>query len=270
MSGSLTYTILGCGSSGGVPRADGNWGACNPADPRNWRTRCSLLVRRDAVEKAGEETTVVIDTSPDFRLQMAGARATRLDAVLYTHDHADQTHGIDDIRVFAGRMRRRAPCFMDPPTHEALTTRFRYIFEGEHGYPAIAEAHPIPPHGERWSVEGPSGDVPIVTFDQIHGPIRSVGYRIGDAAYSADISGLDETGFAALEGVRLWVLDALRWTPHPTHLNVETALSWIERVRPERAVLTNLHVDLDYAELAARLPAGVEPAYDGLSVTLPL
>lgn len=270
MTGSLTYTILGCASSGGVPRADGNWGACDPTNPRNRRTRCSMLVRRGPDTDGGEATTVVVDTSPDFRLQMADARATRLDAVLYTHDHADQTHGIDDIRIFAGRMRRRAPCYMDQATHDALTSRFRYIFEGEHGYPAIADARLIPPHGERWSVEGPSGPVPIVTFDQAHGPIRSVGYRIGDAAYSSDVSGMDDAAFAALDGIRLWVIDALRWTPHPTHLNVDTAIAWIERVRPERAVLTNLHVDLDYAELAARLPDGVEPAYDGLSITLPV
>lgn len=268
MSGRLRYTILGCASSGGVPRADGNWGACDPADPRNARSRCSMLVRRAAPEKEGEETTVVVDTSPDFRLQMTRAEARRLDAVLYTHDHADQTHGIDDIRVFAGRMRRRVACHMDQATHDILTSRFRYVFEGEHGYPAIADARLIPPHGEAWSVEGPSGSIPVVTFDQAHGPIRSVGYRIGDAAYSADISGLDDAGFAALDGIRLWVLDALRWTPHPTHLNVETALKWVERVKPERAVLTNLHVDLDYATLAAQLPAGVEPAYDGLEIEL--
>jgi len=227
-----------------------------------------MLVRRAAPEKEGEETTVVVDTSPDFRLQMTRAEARRLDAVLYTHDHADQTHGIDDIRVFAGRMRRRVACHMDQATHDILTSRFRYVFEGEHGYPAIADARLIPPHGEAWSVEGPSGSIPVVTFDQAHGPIRSVGYRIGDAAYSADISGLDDAGFAALDGIRLWVLDALRWTPHPTHLNVETALKWVERVKPERAVLTNLHVDLDYATLAAQLPAGVEPAYDGLEIEL--
>lgn len=268
MSGALTYTVLGCASSGGVPRADGNWGACDPENPRNTRSRCSLLVRRPATGDQAEETTVVIDTSPDFRLQMAAAGARRIDAVLFTHDHADQTHGIDDLRIFAGRMRRRAPCFMDEATHDALTTRFRYIFEGEHGYPAIAEAHRIAPHGQPWSIDGPSGAIPVVTFDQAHGPIRSVGYRIGDAAYSADVSGLDDAGFAVLKGIRLWILDALRWTPHPTHLNVETALKWIERVKPERAVLTNLHVDLDYDELAAQLPAGVEPAYDGLSITL--
>ena len=270
MSGSLTFTILGCGSSGGVPRADGNWGACKPSDPRNWRTRCSMLVRRDRVNAEGEETSVVVDTSPDFRLQMAGAQATRIDAVLYTHDHADQTHGIDDIRIFAGRMRQRAPCFMDDYTHALLTRRFAYIFEGGLGYPAIAEPRVIPPHGELWGIDGPSGAIPVVTFEQVHGPIKSVGYRIGDAAYSSDVSSIDAAGFEALAGVKLWIVDALRWAPHPTHANVETALEWIARVAPERAILTNLHIDLDYSDLAGRLPPGVEPAYDGLSVTLPL
>ncbi len=265
---SLTYTILGCGSSGGVPRADGAWGVCDPANPRNRRSRCSMLVRRDGVKVEDEVTTVVLDTSPDFRLQMASAGATRLDAVLYTHDHADQTHGIDDIRVFAGRMRRRAPCFMDAYTHELLTRRFGYIFEGGLGYPAIAEPRLIPPHGEVWSIGGPSGAIPVVTFEQVHGPIKSVGYRIGDAAYSSDVSDLDEAAFEALKGVRLWVVDALRWTPHPTHANVDKALEWIARVGPERAILTNLHVDLDYADLKSKLPNGIEPAYDGLSITL--
>ncbi len=265
---SLTYTILGCGSSGGVPRADGAWGACDPTEPRNRRSRCSMLVRRDRANVEDEETTVVIDTSPDFRLQMAGAKATRLDAVLFTHDHADQTHGIDDIRVFAVRTRRRTPCFMDRETHDLLTRRFSYIFEGGLGYPAIAEPRLIPPHGEAWSIDGPSGAIPVVTFEQAHGPIKSVGYRIGDAAYSSDVSDLDETGFDALKGVRLWIVDALRWTPHPTHANVEKALKWIARVAPERAVLTNLHIDLDYADLKGKLPPGVEPAYDGMSITL--
>jgi phosphoribosyl 1,2-cyclic phosphate phosphodiesterase len=269
LSDVLTYTVLGCGSSGGVPRADGNWGACDPADPRNRRTRCSLLVRREVEETEAEATTVAIDTSPDFRLQMAGAGATRLDAVLYTHDHADQTHGIDDIRVFAGRMRRRVPCFMDGYTHDLLTRRFDYVFEGGMGYPAIAEPRLIPPHGRAWSVDGPSGPIPVVTFEQLHGPIKSVGYRIGDAAYSGDVSNLDEAAFAALAGVRLWIVDGLRWAPHPTHADVGKALEWIARVQPERAVLTNMHIDLDYAELASKLPAGVEPAFDGLTISLP-
>lgn len=262
----LEFTILGCGSSGGVPRIDGDWGACDPAEPKNRRRRCSLLARRLG---EGEATTVVVDTSPDFREQMLSAGVERLDAVLYTHDHADQVHGIDDFRVYAIRERRRVPCWMDEATHGVLGSRFHYIFNGEQGYPAIAEAKLIPPHGEPWSVEGPGGPLPVVTFDQAHGPIRSVGYRIGDLAYSSDLSDLPEESFAILEGVKVWIVDALRWAPHPTHASVDQALAWIERVRPERAILTNLHIDLDYNDLAARLPTGVEPAYDGLRLVLP-
>lgn len=262
----LEFTILGCGSSGGVPRIDGDWGACDPAEPKNRRRRCSLLARRLG---EGEATTVVVDTSPDFREQMLSAGVKRLDAVLYTHDHADQVHGIDDFRVYAIRERRRVRCWMDEATHRVLGSRFHYIFNGEQGYPAIAEAKLIPPHGEPWSVEGPGGPLPVVTFDQAHGPIRSVGYRIGDLAYSSDLSDLPEESFAILEGVKVWIVDALRWAPHPTHASVDQALAWIERVRPERAILTNLHIDLDYNDLAARLPTGVEPAYDGLRLVLP-
>jgi phosphoribosyl 1,2-cyclic phosphate phosphodiesterase len=266
----LEVTILGCGSSGGVPRADGNWGLCDPADPRNRRSRCSALIRRTAETPSEEWTSVVVDTAPDFRVQTSSAGLSRVDAVLYTHDHADQTHGIDDLRVFAMRMHRRVPCFMDAWTHQQLTTRFDYVFEGEMGYPAICEAHEIPAHGTAWSVDGPSGAIPVVTFDQEHGPIRSVGYRFGDVAYSSDISGLPADAMGALTGLKLWIVDALRWTPHPTHAHVERALAWIAELKPERAILTNLHVDLDYAQLAARLPAGVEPAYDGLRIAVPL
>ncbi len=268
MSVEFEYTVLGCGSSGGVPRSDGDWGDCNPADPRNRRTRCSLLVRRPGGGPGDEATTVVVDTSPDFRAQMLAADVRRLDAVLYTHDHADQTHGIDDLRVFAMRSRAQIECWMDDATRARLAQRFDYIFTGGQGYPAIARAAALPEHGRPWSVDGPSGPIPIVTFDQAHGPIRSVGYRIGDAAYSSDLSDLPDEAFETLAGVRLWILDALRWTPHPTHIHVDKALEWIERVGCERAVLTNLHIDLDYGTLKARLPAGVEPAYDGLTLRL--
>lgn len=265
----LEFTILGCGSSGGVPRADGNWGACDPADPRNRRTRCSLLVRR-LETKSEEPTTVLVDTSPDLRLQTAAAGATRIDAVLFTHDHADQTHGIDDLRAFFIRRRKRVPAYMDAFTRERLLHRFDYIFKDQAGYPAICDEREIPPHGTEWCVDGPSGPVSVRTFDQAHGDIRSVGYRFGATAYSSDVSDLDDMALEALSGVRLWIVDALRWTPHPTHAHVDKALGWIDRVRPERAVLTNLHIDLDHAELAARLPAGVEPAYDGMRIVLPL
>jgi phosphoribosyl 1,2-cyclic phosphate phosphodiesterase len=267
MKDRLEYVILGCGSSGGVPRADGEWGACDPSNPKNARSRCSLLVRRRSDEGPQQETTVLIDTSPDFRLQMASAGVKRVDAVLFTHDHADQCAGIDDLRVFFLRNRRRTPCYMDAFSAQNLLSRFAYVFEGQGGYPAICDAVALPQLGEDFSIEGPSGPIPVTTFDQDHGDIKSVGYRIGDVAYSSDVVGLPEASFAALKGVKVWIVDALRYRPHPTHATVEQALAWISRVRPERAILTNLHVDLDYETLKRELPEGVEPAYDGLSFT---
>jgi phosphoribosyl 1,2-cyclic phosphate phosphodiesterase len=213
---------------------------------------------------------VVVDTSPDFRLQMVAAQARRLDGALFTHDHADQSHGLDDLRVFAGAMMRRVPCYMDDVCLAQLTRRFSYVFKGEMEYPAIADAFAIPPHGEPWIVDGPSGAIPVVTFDQAHGPIRSVGYRFGDVAYSPDVSDIPEAAVATLSGLKLWIIDALRDKPHPTHFTVEAALAWIDRIKPERAVLTNLHIDLDYDALARRLPPGVEPAYDGMVLTTPI
>lgn len=263
MSAVLEVTVLGCGSSGGVPRADGAWGACDPKEPRNQRTRCSLLVRRRG-EGPENETSLLVDTSPDLRLQTAGAGVKRLDAVLFSHDHADQVHGIDDLRAFFLRQRTRIPCYMDAPTRASVLRRFGYVFEGEAGYPAICEERPLPGHGVNWSVEGPSGSIPVVSFDQDHGSVRSAGFRFGDVAYSSDLVDLPEAAFEALRDLDVWIVDALRWTPHPTHAHVERTLGWIERVRPRRAILTNLHVDLDYRALSAALPPGVEPAYDGL------
>jgi phosphoribosyl 1,2-cyclic phosphate phosphodiesterase len=266
----LEVTILGCGSSAGVPRADGSWGACDPAEPRNRRSRCSLMVRKLSDAPPELQTTAVIDASPEFRLQTAGAGARRLDALLLTHDHADQCHGLDDIRVFAIIQRRRIDCWMDEATRVSLERRFGYVFHGEAGYPAIADIRPTPDHGEVFRVEGPSGAIAFTTFDQDHGAIRSLGYRIGSMAYSSDLVNLPEASFAALRNLDLWIVDALRDAPHPTHAHVARTLEWIERVKPRRAILTNMHIDLDYAELAGRLPPGVEPAYDGLRITLPM
>jgi phosphoribosyl 1,2-cyclic phosphate phosphodiesterase len=262
----LEVTILGCGSSGGVPRADGNWGACDPADPRNRRSRCSMMIRRLSEEGPERWTTAVVDASPEFRQQTAAAGAKRLDALLMTHDHADQAHGIDDIRAFAQRQRARIPCHVDAATEETLLRRFGYIFRGEKSYPAISDIVPIPPHGAPWRVDGPSGSIPVVTFDQDHGEVRSVGYRFGPIAYSSDVLQLDEAAFAALAGVELWMVDALRYAPHPTHAHVERTLGWIERLKPRRAILTNMHIDLDFTELSARVPAGVDLAVDGMRI----
>lgn len=270
MSGVLEVTILGCGSSGGVPRADGAWGVCDPNNPKNRRTRCSMLARRRG-EGAENETTIVVDSSPDFRLQCADNGVRRLDALLLTHDHADQVHGIDDVRAFFLRQGAAIGCHMDAVTDASMVRRFDYIFHGEAGYPAICRREAIAPHGTPWRVTGPSGAIPVVTFDQDHGPIRSVGYRFGGVAYSSDVVGLDESAFEALADLDVWIVDALRPRPHPTHAHLDLALSWIERVKPRRAILTNMHIDLDYADLKAQLPDGIEPAYDGLrfEVALP-
>jgi phosphoribosyl 1,2-cyclic phosphate phosphodiesterase len=267
----LEVVILGCGSSAGVPRADGDWGACDPADQRNQRTRCSLMVRRRGPDGPANETTLIVDAAPELRLQTSAAQVKRLDALLLTHDHADQCHGIDDIRAFALRQRRLITCWSDRETHDSLLRRFGYVFHGQGAYPAIADIRLTPPHGTRWRVDGPSGSIPVVTFEQDHGfGLKSLGYRFGPVAYSSDVVDLPEASFAALEGLDLWIVDALRYTPHPTHAHVDKTLAWIERVRPRRALLTNMHIDLDYAELASRLPDGVTPAHDGLGLEVEL
>lgn len=266
MTAELEFTILGCGSSGGVPRADGNWGACDPTEPRNRRSRCSLLVRRGAGEMA---TTVVVDTSPDFRLQAFAARVSRLDAILYTHDHADQVHGIDDVRAFFLHNRQRVPAWMDSATQASLMQRFRYIFESQGGYPAILDACLIPPHGSAWALHGPGGEIPIETFDLEHGEIRCVGYRIGDVAYTPDVGGIPEGSLSALRNLDVWIVDALRYTTHPSHSHLAQTLEWIERIKPRRAILTNMHIDLDFNAVARKVPVNVEPAFDGMSFTSP-
>ncbi len=271
MSDILDVTILGSGSSGGVPRADGFWGACDPDDPRNRRSRCSMMVRRRSDDGPERQTTVVVDASPEFRLQTAAAGVKRLDALLLTHDHADQCHGIDDIRAFFLRQQTRIPCWMDTETRRTMEQRFGYVFAGAHGpYPPIADIHAVPAFGEAWQIDGPSGPVPVTTFDQDHGAVRSLGYRFGSIAYSSDVVDLPEPSFALLEGLDVWIVDALRYMPHPTHAHVDKALAWIDRVKPRRAILTNLHIDLDFSELSGRLPPGVEPAHDGLTFAVEL
>ena len=264
MSGALRFTILGSGSSGGVPRADGSWGACDPSNPKNRRSRCGLLVRRVSAS-GGAETTVLIDTAPELRQQTAAAGVERVDAVLYTHDHADQVHGIDDLRAFFLRQRSRIPVHADAATWRTLNRRFGYIFEGEGGYPAICDRRSLAPPGEAFVVDGPSGPIPVVSYEQDHGGVRCLGFRVGPVGYSADVVGLPDAAFDILAGVDVFIVDALRDTPHPTHAHVALALEWIERLKPGRGILTNLHVDLDYATLSACLPPTVDAAYDGLT-----
>jgi len=264
---SLRLTILGCGSSGGVPRVAVGWGACNPDNPRNRRRRCSALVERTG---AHGTTTVLVDTSPDLREQLLDAGVRRLDGVLITHEHADHTHGIDDLRPLAIAMRRRMPIYASRVTSELLMSRFGYCFKTPpgSGYPPILSAHRLE-HDVPTVVAGPGGDLEAVPFTMVHGDIDALGFRFGDLAYAPDVSEMPEASLRWLSGLEVLVLDALRYTPHPTHFSVSEALALIERVQPERAILTNLHTDLDYDELRRKLPPHVEPAFDGMQVEIP-
>jgi phosphoribosyl 1,2-cyclic phosphate phosphodiesterase len=263
---SLVATILGCGSSGGVPRVGYGWGACDPAEPRNRRRRCSLLVQRHG--EAGT-TTVLVDTGPDLRMQLLDAGVEWVDGVLYTHEHADHTHGIDDLRVLAIFKRRLVDVYADDSTATLLRARFAYCFATPPGsqYPPILTLHGIAPLTPV-TIEGPGGPITALPFLQRHGDIDSLGFRFEGLAYSSDANDLPEDSVAALEDLDVWIIDALRPAPHPSHWSVEEALGWVDRVRPARAVLTNMHTDLDYATLAAELPEGVEPAYDGMTITI--
>ena len=256
----MKATILGCGSSGGVPRIGNHWGDCDPNEPRNRRTRCSLLVERG-------RTAVLVDTSPDMRQQLLRTNIDWLDGVVMTHDHADQTHGLDDLRGFLINRRKRVDVYMDTATEMTLMSRFGYCFATPEGsqYPPIAIAHALKPlHALK--ISGADGAIEILPFLQHHGDVHSLGFRFGSLAYSSDLVGMPEESFAALEGVKIWIVDALRYRPHPTHAHLDLTLEWIARLKPERAILTNLHIDMDYQTLRGRLPAGVEPAYDGLEI----
>ena len=271
MTDRLEVTILGCGSSGGVPRIGGPdgagfWGACDPANPKNRRRRCSLLAQR--ISDAGT-STVLVDTSPDMREQLIDARISRLDAVLITHSHADQLHGLDDLRMVAMNARRRIDVHCDAATFADVMARFGYCFvqPANSDYPPILNAHQIPEPFAPFALAGAGADIPVHAFAMGHGNIECLGFRFGPIAYSSDVDNLDEKAFAALAGVECWIVDALRYTPHPSHSHVAKTLGWIERVRPRLAVLTNLHVDLDYETLRRELPPGVEPAYDGMLVS---
>ena len=269
----IEVTILGCGSSGGVPRlggADGAglWGACDPANPKNRRTRCSILVRQ---KFESGETRVLVDTAPDMRQQLLDARIAALDGVLITHDHADQLHGIDDLRMIAIAMRRRVEVWSDNAVLEGVMRKFSYCFLQPPGsdYPPILEAREIPEPFAPFAICGAGGALPVLAFGQGHGRIRSLGYRFGGIAYSSDADRLDEAAFRALQGVDVWIVDALRHAPHPSHSHLDRTLEWIARVKPKRAVLTNLHIDMDYETLKRDLPPGVEPGFDGMVIAAP-
>ena len=258
------FTILGCGSSPGVPRITGDWGACDPANPKNRRTRAAFLVEQFGPNGV---TTVVIDTGPDFRTQMIAAGVTGVDAVLYTHPHADHIHGIDDIRGFVLQNHKQVPIWADAFTMERIREGFGYCLKTPPGsmYPPIATGNLIEPMDRPVTIEGAGGAITFQPLLQVHGSIHSLGFRIGDIAYCSDISDFPDETLPRLAGLDMLVIDALQYRYHSSHLSLSQALDWIERLKPARAILTHMHVPLDYETVQKETPAHVEPAYDGLS-----
>lgn len=253
----MKVTVLGCGSSGGVPLIGNDWGACDPKNPKNRRSRVSVLVEQgDAV--------MLVDTSPDIRSQLLTVDLKKISAILYTHAHADHCHGIDDLRSVNWLMRKPIPIYADAETMKELEERFAYIFTGTH-----VPGHFYKPSVEPNVINGPFAveGMPVMPFRQDHGYAHSLGFRFGDFAYSTDAKLLDDAAFDALRGVKTWVVDCVREAPHPTHSHLAQTLEWIARVGCERAYLTHMNQTLDYETLRAKLPPGVEPAYDGLVIS---
>jgi phosphoribosyl 1,2-cyclic phosphate phosphodiesterase len=263
----LKFTILGCGSSAGVPRPALGWGACDPTNPKNRRLRTSLLLER---REASGVTRVLVDTSPDLREQLLAADVDWLDGVLFTHEHADHTHGIDDLRSLFIKRRRTVDVYLDEETSKMMHQRFGYCFQSAPGseYPPIVCEHRLAA-GQPLIIEGQGGAITALPLRQVHGDIPSYGFRFGSLAYSCDLSTMPPESAAALAGLEIWIVDALRYRPHPSHFSVDDALAWIERLKPRRAILTNLHADLDYEVLQSKLPPHVEPAFDGISGDIP-
>lgn len=262
------FTILGCGSSPGVPRINGDWGACDPNNPRNRRSRAALLVEQ--IGPNGGRTTIAIDTGPDFRGQMIAAGVTSLDAVIYSHGHADHLHGIDDIRGFFHSSGKRIPIWADAFTMDRIRAGFGYCLEQPTGsdYPPIAEPRIIPPSLSPVIIDGEGGPVSFHPLLQRHGSIDSLGFRVGDFAYCSDVSDFPDETRSKLSGLDVLVIDTLQYRPHPSHLSLEQSLEWIRHFAPRRAILTHMHTPLDYDTVMRETPDHVEPAYDGMQITV--
>lgn len=254
----MKLRILGCGTSSGVPRIGNDWGDCDPQNPRNRRSRASILVESNT-------TRILVDTSPDMREQLLAADVNDVDAVIWTHDHADHCNGIDDLRQLFHAKGRPIPAFARRETLDTLDARFSYAFHGHNGYPPMVEAALLP---DKFTV----GDISIRIVDQPHGRITSAGIRFdhGGASivYSTDFHDLTDEMAALFAGVDLWVVDALRHKPHPTHPHLALTLDWIGRIKPNQAILTHMDQSMDYETLCNSLPKGVKPAHDGLEIAV--
>ena len=257
--------ILGCGSSGGVPRVGFGWGKCDPNNKKNRRSRCSLLIERTTNTK---KTTVLIDTGPDVREQLLQANVSNLDAVLYTHSHADHVHGIDDLRTLAYRKKEKIPVWADEVTQQRLLRGFSYIFNtpNKSKYPPICELNLI--SSKDIIIQGAGGKINFRPLVVNHGDINSLGFKMGNLAYIPDVLEIPLSSWEELKKLDILIIDALRRDPHPSHTHLEKTLGWLRKLEPRRAILTNLHNDLDYCELKKELPKNVEPAFDGLEINV--
>ena len=264
----IIATILGCGSSGGVPRVGNIWGDCDPKESKNRRRRCSLLLTGTSRGVAGK-TQIVIDTGCDLREQLLDEEVKNINAVFYTHEHADHTHGIDDLRAFALNESKRIDIYMGERTKRRLHKSFSYCFETPQnsGYPPILNSHEIN-HGKSVTIAGEGGEITLLPVLQKHGNITTFGFRIGNLLYSCDISGINEQSLLHLENLDIWIVDALRRPPHPSHFNLEQSLDWIKRMKPRQAILTNLHIDMDYQTISGETPDNVMPAFDGMKIDI--
>ena len=264
MKTNLKLTILGCGSSGGVPRLGNKWGACDPLNPKNTRLRCSLLIQ---LIGAKGTTTALIDTGPDMRQQLLRADIGHLDGVIFTHDHADHTHGLDDLRMIF--LNRGAPLdvWANRETADSLRARFDYVFATPKGssYPPILTMH-VCEYGRDFVIRGAGGDIVVRVAEVQHGRMMVLAVRIGGMLYAPDISGIPDGSRWAFEGLDYLIIDALRYAPHPSHAHLEQTLQWIAEFAPRRAVLTNMHSDMDYEILRGEVPDGVVPAFDFMSL----
>jgi len=260
--GELRFTILGCGSSGGVPRLGGHWGNCDPNNVKNFRKRCSLLIQRF---ENNNVTNVLIDTTPDMRQQLLDAKIGKLDAVIYTHEHADHLHGLDDLRMIVINMQKRLPVFASKQTKNSILERFGYAFKTPKGspYPPILDMNDLP---ETLEIQGAGGPIKFTSFDVDHGNILVSAIKVNDVLYTPDISTVRND--TELRDLDYWILDSLRYKPHPSHVNLEQALGLIDRYKPKKAILTHMGHWLDYNELKNKCPNNVEPGIDGMVIKI--
>ena len=251
-------TVLGCGTSMGVPRADGSWGLCSKKNKKNYRTRCSVHISKG-------NNNILVDTSPDLRFQLLKNKIKNISSVLYTHYHADQTHGINDLRVFFLKNKKKINIYADDTTLLFLKKSFPYSFKSNISYPAILKANNLKNH----FILGAENEA--ITFDSFkvkHGRINSIGYKFNNCAYISDCNGISKSNLRKLKNLKYFIIDCLRIEPHPSHFSLKEVLSIIKEIKPSKTILTNLHSDLDYNFLLKKLPINVKPAFDGLKLQL--